>query len=137
MKIVTATLLMDLANAPIALAQSVAQTAVNRAAEVIDGAIEAYGGASALADLKSVSMDIDSENSAVGQSRKPGEPFDRNKTSGSTYLDFENKVFVTRSSGTGGGNEFDFGTTINGDNSFNINYRNKSVTPRIGWAQKM
>ena len=129
MKIATATLLMSLVSAPVAMAQSVAQIAVNRAGEVIDGAIEVYGGAAALADLKSVSMNIDSENSAVGQSRKPGEPLDRNKTSGRTYIDFENKVFVTRTSGTGGGNEFDFGTTINGENSFNINYLNKLATP--------
>ncbi len=129
MKIVAATLFMSLANVPIAVAQSVAQTAVNRAGEVIDGAIEAYGGATALADMKSVSMSFDSENSAVGQSRKAGEPFDRDKTTGHNYLNFDSKVFVTRASGTGGGNEFDFGTIINGDQSFNINYQNKFATP--------
>ncbi len=112
----------------IAMSQGLAQTAVNNANEVIDAVLEAYGGAAAVSELKIVSMRSTGENVAVGQSRKPGEPFDRNDTSGSNYIDFENEIFVSRTDGLGGGNQFDFGQTINGEDSYTTSYIGKFTT---------
>ena len=102
------TLVFLLGTSSIAMSQSIAQKSMNNASEVIDAALEAYGGSDALSELKTITVSNTSENSAVGQSRRPGSPFDRDKTAGTAYIDFENKIFVTHTEGTGGGNQFDF-----------------------------
>jgi glyoxylase-like metal-dependent hydrolase (beta-lactamase superfamily II) len=112
----------------IAMAEGLAQTAVTKANDIIDAVLEAYGGADALSDLTVVSMRSTGKNVAVGQSRKPGEPFDRNDTTGRNYIDYENKIFVSRTDGLGGGNQFDFGQTINGEDSYTINYIGEFAT---------
>ncbi len=123
-------LMVSLTSSAMVSAQSIAETAVKKSNEVIDAVIEAYGGAKTISGLNIVSMDNISETAAVGQSRKPGPPFDRDKTKGSTYIDYEKKIFVTRAAGTGGGNKFDVGNIINGDEGFNINHLAGFVTPQ-------
>ncbi len=111
------------------LAESVPLNAVNKANEVIDAAIEAHGGADALDGLKTYVQEVKFINYAVGQSRKPGEPWDRNVTDSFVALDLENEIFVTRNAGEGGGFVFDNGTIINGEESFQLDYRRDTAAP--------
>lgn len=103
--------------------------AVNKANEVIDAAIEAHGGAEALNGLKTYVRESDFKNYAVGQSRKPGKPWDENVSRNFAAIDLENEIFVARNSGEGGGFTFDNSTIINGEESIQINYRGQTVAP--------
>lgn len=61
--------------------------------------------------------------SAVGQSRPPEPPWDRNHDTGISAVDLENTQFVTNNSGDGGGFAFNNGTVINGEQSYQLDYR--------------
>ena len=104
-------------------AGSLALKSVNRANEVIDAAIDAHGGAEALAGLKTLTQESDYINYATGQSRKPGPPYDRGQQRIFNAIDVGNEVFVNRSSGEGGGYVFDNGVIINAENSWQLDYR--------------
>jgi glyoxylase-like metal-dependent hydrolase (beta-lactamase superfamily II) len=110
-------------------ADSVPLKAVNKANEVIDAAIEAHGGADALDELKTFVQESKFTNHAVGQSRKPGKPWDQNQTDNFVALDIENEIFVGRVAGQGGGFTFDGGTIINGEQSYQIDYRGNTAAP--------
>lgn len=112
-----------------ALAESVPLQAVNKANEVIDAAIEAHGGAEALDGVKTYVQEVKFQNTNVGQSRKPGKPFDKAVTDSFVALDLENEIFVTHNSGESGGFTFDNGTIINGDASYQIDYRGRTAAP--------
>ncbi|GAB4182551.1 MAG: MBL fold metallo-hydrolase [Wenzhouxiangellaceae bacterium] len=113
------------------LAQSaeVAQTAVTRAGAVIDAVAEAYGGAEALANLESIIQKSQTQTLAVNQSLRPDPPWDQGHNSTFNAIDLAGQRFVTRNQGEGGGFVFDGGTIINGDDSFQVNYRAKTATP--------
>lgn len=113
----------------IACAESLPLTAVNKANDVIDAAIEAHGGADALDSLTSLVQENRFIGFAVGQSRKPAEPWDRNEQHNFSAVDLENEVFVTRNKGETGGFVFDTGTIINGEESYQIDYRNNTAAP--------
>lgn len=110
-------------------ADSVPLKAVNKANEVIDAAIEAHGGADALDGLKTFVQESKFTNYAVGQSRKPGKPWDQNQTDNFAAIDLENEVFVSRNAGEGGGFTFDNGTIINGEQSYQLDYRRNTAAP--------
>lgn len=110
-------------------ADSIPLNAVNKANEVIDAAIEAHGGADALDGLKTFVQQSRFNNYAVGQSRKPGKPWDQNQSENFVALDLENEIFVNRNSGEGGGFTFDNGTIINGADSFQLDYRRNTAAP--------
>lgn len=110
-------------------AETVPLKAVNKANEVIDAAIEAHGGAEALGELKSFVQESKFVTYAVGQSRKPGKPWDQNNTQNFAALDLENEIFVSHNSGAGGGFVFDNGTIINGDESYQLDYRRNTAAP--------
>ena len=77
--------------------------AVNRASEVIDAALEAYGGAETIANLNSVARKSHFTTWATNQSRSPGAPWDENEQMSFSAIDFENETFVGKNKGAGGG----------------------------------
>ena len=102
---------------------------VNKANEVIDAALIAHGGADKLSALNSLVQESKFINHATGQSRRPEPPWDTGSQTNFNAIDFENEIFVTRAAGAGGGFEFDGGTTINGDDSWQLNYRAGTAAP--------
>ena len=110
-------------------AESLPLQSVNKAGEVIDAAIEAHGGAEAITNLKTLLRKADFVNYATGQSRKPGPPYDQGQQANFNAIDLENDVFVTHNKGVGGGYEFDQGVIINGEDSWQLNYRSGTAAP--------
>ena len=102
---------------------------VNKANEVIDAALEAHGGADNLAKLNSLVQESRFVNYANGQSRKPGPPWDKGEQESFNAIDFEKGLFVTRNAGFGGGYEFDGGSIINGEDSWQLDYRAGTAAP--------
>jgi glyoxylase-like metal-dependent hydrolase (beta-lactamase superfamily II) len=111
------------------VAESLPLQSVNKAGEVIDAAIEAHGGTEAITNLKTLVREADFVNFAVGQSRKPGPPYDQRKQVNFNAIDLENDIFVTRNKGMGGGFIFDGATIINGENSWQLNNRAGTAAP--------
>ena len=103
--------------------------AVNRANEVIDAAIEAYGGAEAISNLNSVARKSHFTTWATNQSRAPGPPWDENEQMSFSAIDFENKTFVGKNKGSGGGFDFNGSQIIKGEEGWQISYRAGTVTP--------
>ena len=68
-------------------------------------------------------------NYATGQSRKPGPPYDRGQTVNFNAIGLEDDIFVTRNTGEGGGFVFDQGVVINGEDSWQLNYRSGTAAP--------
>jgi len=103
--------------------------AVNRAGEVIDAALEAYGGAEVIANLISVARKSHFTTWATNQSRSPGPPWDENEQWSFSAVDFENETFVGKNKGSGGGFDFNASQIIKGEEGWNVNYRGGTVTP--------
>lgn len=122
MKILTGVILAGMMSASLVCAENLTQANVEKAQAVIDSAVEAHGGSERLSALNSIVIEHESITVAVGQSRNPEPPWDRNSASGISAVDLQNSVFVTKNSGTAGGSSFDGGTIINGDSSYQLNY---------------
>ena len=112
----------------LAVADSLPLVAVTKANEVIDAALQAYGGADAVSNLKTVEQNSVTIGSAINQSRKPEPPWDKNKTESMNAIEFESELFVSRNKGTGSGFEFNNETVINGENSYQLDFRAKTAT---------
>ncbi len=102
--------------------------AVNRAGEVIDAALEAYGGAEAIANLNSVARKSHFTTWATNQSRSPGPPWDENEQWNFAAIDFKNETFVGKNKGSGGGFDFNGSQVIKGDEGWQVSYRAGTVT---------
>ena len=111
------------------LAGSLPLKSVNKANEVIDAAIEAHGGSEALKGLNTIVQKSEFTTFATGQSRKPGPPYDKGYQKAFNAIDLENDIFVTRNKGEGGGYVFSQGTIINGENSWQLDYRSGTAAP--------
>ena len=103
--------------------------AVNRAGEVIDAALEAYGGAEAIANLNSVARKSHFTTWATNQSRAPGPPWDENEQMSFSAIDFTNETFVGKNKGSGGGFYFNGSQIIKGEEGWQVSYRAGTVTP--------
>ena len=103
--------------------------AVNRAGEVIDAAIEAYGGVEAITNLNSVIREAQFTTWATNQSRSPGPPWDQNEQWNLSAIDFENQVFVGKNKGSGNGFDFNGSQIIKADEGWQVSYRAGTVTP--------
>jgi len=103
--------------------------AVNRAGEVIDAALEAYGGAEAITNLNSVSRKSHFTTWATNQSRSPGPPWDEAEQMSFSAIDFENETFVGKNKGSGGGYDFNGSQIIKGEEGWQVSYRAGTVTP--------
>jgi len=110
-------------------AESLPLQSVNKAGEVIDAAIEAHGGAEALSNLNTLVQKSDFINHATGQSRKPDPPYDQSAQTNINAIDFKESAFANRNAGEGGGFVFDGGTIIDGENSWQIDYRAGTAAP--------
>jgi glyoxylase-like metal-dependent hydrolase (beta-lactamase superfamily II) len=117
-----------LASAPL-WAETLPLKSVNKAGDVIDAAIEAYGGAEALDGLQRVAQKQHLVTFATGQSRQPGPPWDRNEVKNFSAIDIENDVFVNRTAGEGGGFVFEGGVIINGEDSWQLDYYAGTAAP--------
>ena len=103
--------------------------AVNRANEVIDAALEAYGGAEAIKNLNSVARKSHFTTWATNQSRAPGPPWDENEQKSFSAIDFENETFVGKNKGSGNGFNFNGSQIIKGEEGWQVSYRAGTVTP--------
>ena len=103
--------------------------AVNRANEVIDAALEAYGGAETIANLNSVTSKSHFTTWATNQSRSPGPPWDEAEQVSFSAIDFKNETFVGKNKGSGGGFDFDGSQIIQGEEGWQVSNRAGTVTP--------
>lgn len=127
--IILSTAGVALVAAGLAVAESIPLKAVNKANEVINTAIEAHGGAEALAGVTTFTRKTTFRNSAVGQSRNPGQPWDQNESQNFAAIDLENEIYYTRAEGEGGGFTFSNGTIINGEDSYQLDFRRGTAAP--------
>lgn len=99
----------------------------DKAKAIIDAAVEAHGGDALMGELRTLAIETSSENYSVDQSRGTEAPWDKSKSEDFDAIDLENSVYVTTSKGAGGGFENHNGTIINGDKSYQLNYRAGTV----------
>lgn len=127
--VVSVSVVMMLTTPFVSAEETLPLKAVNRAGEVIDAALEAYGGAETIANLNSVARKSHFTTWATNQSRSPGPPWDENEQWSFSAVDFENQTFVSNNSGSSGGFDFDGGQLIKGEEGWQISYRAGTVTP--------
>lgn len=108
-------------------ASNFTQENTDRAKQIIDAAVEAHGGDALLDDLSTLIIEHETVNHSVDQSRATEPPWDTSDSDGVDAIDIENSVFVTRGTNSGGGFEADQGTIINGEDSFQLNFRAGTV----------
>ncbi len=109
-------------------AQNLTEENVAKVTAVIEAAIEAHGGEQ-LEALETLLIEQATTGFAVDQSLKPDPPWDRNRNAGYTAIDLANEQFRVSSSGAGGGFDFDNGTIINGNQSYQFDRRAGTATP--------
>jgi glyoxylase-like metal-dependent hydrolase (beta-lactamase superfamily II) len=107
----------------LACAENFTQANVDKAQEIIAAAIEAHGGDALLNDLHTLTIENETVNYSVDQSRGAEPPWDKSEASGINAIDLDNSIFVNNAVNNGGGFESRNGTIINGDDSFQIDYR--------------
>jgi len=108
--------------------ETIPLNAVNKANEVIDAVLEAYGGAEAITNLNAVARKNHFTTWGTFQSRQPGPPWDENQTENWGAINFETEQFRGYNKGKGGGFEFEGGQLINGEDSFALNFRGGTMT---------
>ena len=118
-----------LATSLVSAEESLPLKAVNHANEVIDAALEAYGGAETIANLNSVARKSHFTTWATNQSRSPGPPWDENEQMSFSAINIENETFVGKNKGSGGGFDFNGSQIIKGDEGWQVDYRGGTVTP--------
>ena len=125
-KILSLALLCVLA-ASVTHAGNFTQKNTDHAKQIIDAAVEAHGGDALLDDLSTLIIEHETVNYSVDQSRGTEPPWDKSDSKGIDAIDLDNSVFVTRANNNGGGFEADQGTIINGEDSFQLNFRAGTV----------
>lgn len=111
----------------LACAENFTQSNVDKAQAIIDAAVEAHGGEALLDNLRTLTIANKTVNYAVDQSRGTEPPWDKNDASGVDSIDIENSIFVNTAESNGSGFESRNGTIINGEDSYQINYRAGTV----------
>jgi len=110
-------------------AANITQDNVAKTQAVIAAVVEAYGGAEKLDGLDTLIVEASTINSAVNQSRRPEPPWDQNEGEIVNAIDLENGVFVNHNSGNGAGFEFHGGQIINGEDSYQLDFRAGTAAP--------
>ncbi len=108
-------------------ADNFTQENTDKAKAIIDAAVEAHGGDALMDELRTLVIENRTVNYSVDQSRGTDAPWDTSVNEGLDAIDFENSVFVNVTTGSGGGFEFSNSTIINGDESYQINFRAGTV----------
>ncbi|MFK8016322.1 MAG: MBL fold metallo-hydrolase [Gammaproteobacteria bacterium] len=111
-----------------ASAQNITEQNVEKTLALIDKAVAAHGGDKLMA-ITSVVTHWEDINIASGQSLRPDPPWDRRTTTGMSAIDLTDEQFYTRAWGSGGGFEFNNAAIINGDASYQVNYRAGTAQP--------
>lgn len=107
----------------LACAENFTQSNVEKAQAIIAAALEAHGGEALLNDLHTLTVEHETQNHSVDQSRSAEPPWDKSAASGVDAIDLDNSVFANHAVNSGGGFESRTGTIINGDESYQIDYR--------------
>lgn len=107
----------------LACAENFTQANVDKAQEIIAAAIEAHGGDVLLNDLHTLTIENETANYSVDQSRSAEPPWDKSEASGINAIDLDNSIFVNNAANNGGGFESRTGTILNGEASYQIDYR--------------
>jgi glyoxylase-like metal-dependent hydrolase (beta-lactamase superfamily II) len=102
---------------------------VNKANELIDASLQAYGGQEALKGLNSIILDSSFVTYATNQSRGTEPPWDKNEQHNFNAMDFDEEFIYSSNSGTGGGFEFSAATIVNGEDSWQLDYRGGTAAP--------
>ncbi len=111
----------------VAAAGNFTQENTDKAKALIDAAIEAHGGDALLSELETMIVRQRSTTHAVGQSLGTEPPWDTSEGTGYDAIDLAKYVYVNRNIGSGGGFQNDGGTIINGDASYQLDYRSGTV----------
>ncbi len=123
---VSLTLLCLLA-ANVVCAENFTERNTDRAKAIIDAAVEAHGGTALLDDLRTLVVKTHTVNYSVDQSRGTDAPWDKSENTSLDAIDIENSVYANHNKGSGGGFENNGGTIINGDASYQLNFRAGTV----------
>jgi glyoxylase-like metal-dependent hydrolase (beta-lactamase superfamily II) len=94
---------------------------------IVEAAIAAYGGEQGIGSLETLFIESEGLNYSVDQSRGTEPPWDKSESTGFSAIDLGNSTFVSRASNNGGGFEAYNGTIINGDESFQLDFRAGTV----------
>ena len=113
--------------ANLACAENFTETNVAKAQEIIAAAIEAHGGDALLNDLHTIRIESETLNYSVNQSLGTEPPWDTSMATGVSVVDLDNSLFANRATANGGGFEARTGTIINGEDSYQIDYRRGTV----------
>ena len=108
---------------------NVTQENAEKTSAVIDAAIEAHGGAERLGAIETVVVEADTRAWLVNQSQGTEAPWDQTVAKLYNAIDLKNERFVSRNWGEGAGFEFNNGQIINGEDSYQIDYRAETVAP--------
>jgi glyoxylase-like metal-dependent hydrolase (beta-lactamase superfamily II) len=122
-------LILGLAASGLLAAESVPLRSVNKANEIIDAAIEAYGGAQALGEFNSLVVDASFKNHATNQSRGTEPPWDVSEQTSFNAIDLNRQFFYFSGSGSGGGFDFSGATLVDGDSGWQMDYRAGTAAP--------
>jgi glyoxylase-like metal-dependent hydrolase (beta-lactamase superfamily II) len=127
-RIITAITTSLLASGAALAEDTIPLNAVNKANEVIDAVLEAYGGAEAIANLNSVARKSHFTTWATNQSLRPDPPWDEGHTENWQAINLEAQQFRDYNAGSGGGFDFEAGQLINGEESYAFDFRGGTMT---------
>ena len=111
----------------LACGQNFTQSNVDKAQAVIAAAVEAHGGDALIDDLHTLTIEHETINYSVDQSRSTEPPWDKTSATGVNSIDIDNSIFVNRAENNGGGFESRTGTIINHEESVQIDYRAATI----------
>ncbi len=111
------------------LAQNITQVSVDKMNAVLEKVIAAYGGTDRINQLQTMSVNFNDSNFAINQSRRPGPPWDENKSSGSSHIDLEQSIFVTNTKSESPNQSFNNSIIISNEKNYQINNQAKIATP--------
>ncbi len=123
MRIRSTLALMGLLIASLVHAENFTEANTDRAKALIDAAVEAHGGDAMMDDLRTLVVETHTVNYSVDQSRGTEAPWDTSVNDSLDVIDLENGIFVNHAQGTGGGFENHTRTIINGEDSYQLDYR--------------
>ena len=127
MKTIMSLTLGGLLASSLACADNFTLANTDKAKQIIAAAVEAHGGSALLDELHTLTIENETINYSVDQSRAAEPPWDKSESHGVNSIDIDNSIFVNRSENNGGGFESRTGTIINGEDSFQIDYRAGTV----------